>query len=445
MRARRSRLIPVILAAALLCSVAACTDDDAPKDAPEPSLATAPELTTAPPPQPEPELVVVGHATRPQLDLSRATLRRLVGGLLDEVDGRHVVAGIRAVERNPDAVALVPLDLVGPTVVAARVGGVDPVRSHPSAITVTVTGDLMLVRGVPDAVASLAPLSGLLGRADLTVGNLEMTLSTNGEPMQDPVTDSFGGTPAFLQPLRAAGFDALSLANNHTGDYGPAALLETVQVMAGSRITGFGAGSSLADASRPAYLEADGTTFAFVGFNAIGETPQAAPGELGALSVRMPPRTGPEINQADLDHVASVIDRASRRAEVVIVLPHWGEQYTHTPWPSQHTVARRLVEAGADLVAGGHPHWVQGMEDVDGVPVIHSLGNFVFDMDFYQEALEGVVLETTWWGGELKAFRLVPYAMETGEYAPRMVDGARILADVWGSSTGPYASQQGAG
>ena len=216
-----------------------------------------------------------------------------------------------------------------------------------------------------------------------------------------------------------------------------------MQALAESVIESFGAGSDLAEASRPAVLEAGGTSFAIVGFNAIGETPQALPDEPGALSVRMPPRTGTVINQGDLDHMARVVRQAQRQADVVVVLPHWGEQYTHTPWPQQRTVSERLVEAGADLVVGGHPHWVQGMDDVDGVPVIHSLGNFVFDMGADRfptgEVREGVVMETTWWGDELKAFRLVPYAMNSSDYAPRPINGAEILADVWGSSTGPYA------
>jgi poly-gamma-glutamate capsule biosynthesis protein CapA/YwtB (metallophosphatase superfamily) len=432
-----------MVAAALLVSLGACTDEE-----PDAGPTERPDGSTSPtdPPvvesEPEPELVVVGHATRPQLDLDRRTARRIIDGRLDRYRGLRVVDTLRAVERDPDAIAVVSLDRVGPTVVAARVGGVDPVRTHPDAITVTVTGDIMLVRGVPDAAASLAPMSRRLAGADLTVGNLESTLSLNGEPTQGG--DSFGGTPALLGPLRDAGYDALSLANNHAGDYGPAALVETVRRMARGRITPFGAGESLAEASRPAYLEVDGIRFAFVGFNAIGETPQAFPGELGALSVRMPPRTGSTIDRGDLDHMVDIIQRAQRRADVVIAIPHWGDQYTHTPWPSQYVVSKRLVAAGADLVVGGHPHWVQGMEDVAGVPVIHSLGNFVFDMGsdrFTGEAREGVVMETTWWGDELKAFQLVPYAMETGPFVPRVVNGARaadILGDVWGSSTGPY-------
>ncbi|WP_183101559.1 CapA family protein, partial [Nocardioides pelophilus] len=302
------------------------------------------------------------------------------------------------------------------------VAGVDPVRDHPDAVTVTVAGDVMLVRGVPDAAAALAPMRALLRRADLAVGNLESTLSTAGSPTQGD--DSFGGSPALLRVLRGAGFDAVSLANNHAGDFGATALVETVDLLAASPVVPFGAGADLEAASQPAFLEAGGVRFAFVGFNAIGETPAASDGTPGALSVRMPPRTGPLV-PADLARVTRIIGRAERQADAVVVLPHWGTQYTHTPEPVQRQVARELVRAGADLVVGGHPHWVQGVDAVAGVPVLHSLGNFVFDMDFMEQTLEGVLLETTWWGSELKALRLVPYAMDPVAFAPRPVTGGR--------------------
>lgn len=309
----------------------------------------------------------------------------------------------------------------------------------PEPVTVTVVGDLMLTRGVPDAAAALAPMSQRLRRADLTVGNLEMTLSTDGAPTQG--NDSFGAGPGVLRPLQRAGFDALSMANNHLGDFGERAMLDTVATLRDSAIAPFGVGRDRAAASRPAYVDAGDTRFALVGFNAIGETPRATPDSAGALSVRMPPRTGPLV-PADLDHVARVIRRADRRADAVIVLPHWGTQYTHEPEPIQRRVARRLVAAGADLVVGGHPHWVQGVESVRGVPVVHSLGNFVFDMDFMVETMEGVVLETRWRDGELQRVRFVPYVMDPGSFAPRVVRGGRaqeILGDVRRTSSGQWA------
>jgi poly-gamma-glutamate capsule biosynthesis protein CapA/YwtB (metallophosphatase superfamily) len=297
----------------------------------------------------------------------------------------------------------------------------------------------MLTRGVPDAAAALAPTAERLRRADLTVGNLENTLSRDGAPTQG--NDSFGADPSVREPLRRSGFDGLSLANNHAGDYGIPAMLETVRLLRGSASKPFGAGRDRAAASRPLVLEHDGVRFAFTGFNAIGETPRATPGSPGALSVRMPPRTGP-LQRPDLRHMAGVVRRADRVADVVVVLPHWGTQYTHVPEPVQSDVARVLARAGADLVVGGHPHWVQGVERLAGVPVVHSLGNFVFDMDFMEQTMEGVFLEATFWGAELKAMRFVPYRMDAQAFAPRVVHGDRaagILADLWSTSRGPWA------
>ena len=392
----------------------------------------------------DPELVVIGHATRPQLDLTFRQLARLAGGRVERWRGLRVLArrppaaAISAVERDPDALAVVPLDAVRPTVVAHRVGGADPVRDAPGAVTLTVVGDVMLTRGVPDPAAALAPMRDRLRAADVTVGNLESTLSTRGAPTQGG--DSFGGSPALVPLLERAGFDALSLANNHSGDYGEQALLDTMATLRRSRVAPFGAGADVAAAARPAYVERDGVRFAFVGFNAIGETPRATATGAGALSLRMPPRTGPLV-PADLARVSGVVRAADRRADMVVVLPHWGTQYTHRPEPVQRLVGRRLAAAGADLVVGGHPHWVQGADVLAGVPVVHSLGNFVFDMDFMAQTMVGVVLEATFLGPRLAALRLVPYRMDPASFAPRPLRGpaaAAVLAEVWRWSSGPF-------
>ncbi|TYL49768.1 CapA family protein [Nocardioides sp. BGMRC 2183] len=453
---RRGPTLAVLLGAVAL---AACSGAD-PAD---PGTTPAPRPTTATPsgapsdatetPTARADLVAVGHASRPPLRLTTAQADRLRSGAVRQWRGMRVrvarseeraARAVHAVERDADVLALVPPASVGPTVTAAVVDGEDPVTAHPDAVTITVAGDLMLVRGVPDPAAALAPMRDRLRSADLTVGNLESTLSTAGAPTQGG--DSFGADAGLIPVLRRAGFDAVSLANNHAGDFGTAALVETVDLLAASPVTPFGAGADIDAAARPAVLESGGTSYAFVGFNAIGETPRATATDPGALSVRMPPRTGPFV-PADLDRVARTIRRADRIADAVVVLPHWGTQYTHAPEPIQRTVARRLVAAGADLVVGGHPHWVQGVDAVvrngRAVPVLHSLGNFVFDMEFHlPQTQQGVLLESTWWGAELKAIRLVPYAMDPGSFAPRVVTGATataILADVRSTSTGPYA------
>ena len=411
-------------------------------------------------------LVLVTRATTPEVRMSLREAHRTLDGRTARwrvVAARGVPAGgkvphlpagevIRAVEEDPGVLGVLPASAVGPTVRAVLVRGVDPIHRPadyvmtirgtrpPRPTTLTVVGDIMLSRGVTDPRNAMRPLSPRLRGADITVGNLESTLSMEGPPRQG--SDSFGADPGVIGWLKLAGFDAMSLANNHAGDYADAALLTTRRLLEESALGPFGAGRDRTEASRPVVVERHGTRFGFVGFNAIGETPMAGPGTPGALSVRMPPRTGP-LQEADLRHVSRQVELLDRRVDVVVVLPHWGTQYTHAPEPVQRTVARRLVDAGADLVAGGHPHWVQGLDVVDGVVVAHSLGNFVFDMDFMVETQQGVILEATYWGEELKSLELVPYRMDE-TFAPRLAgpeEAADILGDVWSTSTGPFTAR----
>jgi poly-gamma-glutamate synthesis protein (capsule biosynthesis protein) len=295
----------------------------------------------------------------------------------------------------------------------------------------TVVGDIMLGRRVTGRPA-LAPMSDRLASADITVGNLESTLARLGPP--NPVQgDPFHAPPEVRRDLRLAGFDAIDLANNHTGDYGDESLVQTIELLHESGRPTFGAGRDLAQAREPVVLERHGVRFGFTGFNAIGETAEAGPGQPGALSVSMPPRTGP-LDRRELARVLSDLRRLQRRADVVVVMPHWGQQYTHRPEPVQHQVARALVRAGADLVVGGHPHWVQGAESmggqVDHALVVHSLGNFVFDMDSMSQTMEGLVLEATFWGDQLMAADFVPYRIGD-DFAPRVVarDAAGSILD----------------
>ena len=229
------------------------------------------------------------------------------------------------------------------------------------AVTVTVVGDMMLGRAVADVAhaagdpsAPLRPMAGRLARADITVGNLESTLSTSGPPRQGD--DSFAASPAVLRGLRAAGFDVLGLANNHTGDYGRPALVETVRRVRTAGIAPLGAGRDRSAAWRPVVVSRAGTRVGFVAFNAIGETYRPKAFSPGAASLRMAPRTGP-LRPAELRRLQARVRALAARTDAVVVLPHWGDQYTHQPMPDQRRVGRALLDAGATVVVGGHPHW----------------------------------------------------------------------------------------
>jgi hypothetical protein len=459
----------IVGVATLLVLVAACTGQEPvarPSATGSSGDSSSRGVAPSPGEAPQQPLVLVTRMTQPTVRMSLAAARSVLRGTSEEwrvvaapgVPATGVLrassarAAVRSVEQDGGTLGVVPATAVGPTVRAVVIAGIDPIRDPrrypltvpgpvpPRPTTLGMVGDIMLGRGVREPARALAPLTPLLRGYDLTVGNLESTLSDDGAPQQGE--DSFAAAPSVVRLLQRAGIDAVSLANNHTGDYQDAALLDTVRLLRGSTIQPFGAGPDRAAAGRAAVLQRGATSFGFLGFNAIGETPRAARGRPGALSVRMPPRTGP-LSRSDLEHVCRLVRRLAARVEVVVVLPHWGTQYTHRPEPVQRRVARQLVRSGADLVVGGHPHWVQGLDPVRRAVVAHSLGNFIFDMDFMTQTLEGVVLAATFWGETLKAVDLVPYRMD-GEFAPHRVRGseaAAILADVWSTSSGPFRAR----
>lgn len=442
-----------VAALAVAGVLGACTSDPVARpDPPLPSASEQPPAPTTAPAEPTTRpLVLAVNARRPPIRVPESVARWVTEGKVDDWEQLGQPAGrLRVTERTDrldrlpmDTVAVVVADAMGPAVRAIEVAGVDPLRdpddypiqvtgpAHAPVTTLTVVGDIMLGRGVTGRPA-LQPMAGRLGGADLTVGNLESTMARLGPPTQDPVTDSFFAPPAARGDLRRAGFDVLSLANNHLGDFGEESLVRTVELLREGGFATFGAGRDLEAAREPVVVERHGIRFGFTGFNAIGETPVAGPGQPGAVSVSMPPRTGP-LDEAELGRVLADVRRLARRADVVVVMPHWGEQYVYRPWPVQEQVARRLVGAGADLVVGGHPHVVQGAVQVGDGLVVQSLGNFVFDMDFRTETMEGLVLEATFWGDRLVAADFVPFRMDAG-FAPRVVpyaEAGSILDPFW--------------
>lgn len=366
-------------------------------------------------------------------------------------------AAVSAAANDPGTLAIVPATAVSPRVRALSVDGVSPVRSHAdypltsraaappgTMLTTLIVGDIMLGRRVgqslariDDPAAPFRPMAKRLSAADVTVGNLESTLSTSGTPTQGG--DSFGADPSVLAGLRLAGFDVLSVGNNHIGDYGQRAIGETIAELRDGGFTPVGGGTDLSRARQPAIVERKGLRIGFIATDSIGETPAATADRAGANRINAPPRTGP-LDRRALARVSADIRALDARVDLVMVLPHWGTQYTHVPEKSQRTMAAAFAKAGADLVVGGHPHWVQGWETMDDTTVIHSLGNFVFDMDFMAQTQVGIAVEVTSWGDRILAIKPIPYAIGA-DFVPRPVKGRRaeqIMDQVRSTSRPPY-------
>jgi poly-gamma-glutamate synthesis protein (capsule biosynthesis protein) len=217
--------------------------------------------------------------------------------------------------------------------------------------------------GVRYPWTSVAPV---LRRADVAFGNLECAISTRGFPV--PKQFNFRGAPASLRAMATfAGLDVLNLANNHVGDYGTTAMLDTIRFTRRYGMAAVGAGGSLASASEPRVVEQLGLRIAFVGFSDI----------LPASFFAGPGRPGTQ--QATTENIRASVSRAKRRADVVIATFHWGVERATVEDARQRAFATEALAAGATAVIGAHPHVLQPIRKVGARRLVaYSLGNFVF-------------------------------------------------------------------
>ena len=209
-------------------------------------------------------------------------------------------------------------------------------------------------------------VAGTLRAADVTVGNLETSVSTQGVAEQKQYT--FRGPPDALPAMaQVAGFDVLTLANNHSGDYGRDALLDTIRYTRAAGMKTIGAGANATIAMRPALVEAGGVRIAFLGFSDINP--------LGFSATTTTPGTA----RADPEAMARAVRAARRHADVVVCFMHWGVELHGAPDSRQGQLASACIGSGAQVVLGAHPH-VLGpvLRPTSRTLVAWTLGNFVF-------------------------------------------------------------------
>jgi hypothetical protein len=282
-----------------------------------------------------------------------------------------------------------------------------PIVVRSRDVTLAAVGDINLGDGPGVAMTQRGlrfPWTGVarpLRRSDIAFGNLECAVSTRGSPV--PKEFNFRGRPGALGVVaRYAGFDVLNLANNHSGDYGTAALLDTVRRVRRLGMTPVGAGGSLASASAPRVVERLGLKAAFVGFsNILPASFFAGPGRAGTQA-------------ATPEAIRGAVRRARRRADVVIATFHWGvERATHED-ARQRAFAAAALGAGATAVIGAHPHVLQPIRRDGRRLVAYSLGNFVFSAASPGTTRTGIL-----------RLRLSVRGVEGSRLAPAVIEGTR--------------------
>ncbi|MCL5009122.1 MAG: CapA family protein [Patescibacteria group bacterium] len=257
----------------------------------------------------------------------------------------------------------------------------------PRQASFIATGDIMLSRHVAekikaagDPAAPFYQINNTLQSADFSFGNLESPI-VYGPGTLGGNSLIFAASSSTLDGLVKTKFKVLNLANNHALDQGIAGLESTVQFLDGLGIEHIGAGQDQAAAWQPAKVEIDGITICFIGasYASVNDGGKAKNNFVARME--------------DLGHLKTGIFSLRPSCDFIVASMHAGTEYTRTPNQAQTAFARAAIDAGADMVIGGHPHWVQSVEKYQGKYIFYSLGNFIFDQMWSQETREGLILK----------------------------------------------------
>ncbi len=253
-------------------------------------------------------------------------------------------------------------------------------------VTIMATGDVMPARSVNYKMVTqnnfrwpFEKTADVLSDADLTVINLETPLVARCKPTNEGMI--FCGDPRAVEGLTFAGVDVATLGNNHAGNYDEQGVEETKTILTQAGILPVTGGV--------AYKEVKGTRFALLSYNDIG-SPE------------------PGVPWADENKMKEDIAEAREHADIVIVAYHWGVEYVTEPNARQRELAHLAINAGADVILGNHPHWVQPVEQYKDKFVMYAHGNFVFDQEWSEETKRGVVGRYTFYEGKLVDVEYLP-------------------------------------
>ena len=238
-------------------------------------------------------------------------------------------------------------------------------------LTLLFAGDIVLDGQAGKRIAEggdpFAGVQKIFAQADLRIANLECVVATGGDAVDKNFT--FRAHPKTIPVLRKH-IDAISIANNHSGDFGPRAFSEMLELLKQQQLPYFGGGHNLKEAHAPLIIEKHGYRIALLGYNEFMPRSFEATHDKAGTA------------WSEDEHVVADIKAARQihRADFVIPFMHWGWENEMKAGPRQRELARKMIDAGADAVIGGHPHVIQDTEEYKGKPIIYSLGNFMIDL-----------------------------------------------------------------
>lgn len=279
------------------------------------------------------------------------------------------------------------------------------------AVSFVGGGDLMIDR--PDPASILRHVENDMREADVTYVNLEGPACDVGEknPALVGIARPTKSCPGAIDALVHAEVDVVSLANNHTMDYGKEGLFQTLELLDAARIPYTGAGRNIAEARKPALLETGGIKIAMLSYTSVCMPPYVATNDqAGAAVIRVkttyeanlrlllqpgsPMATRTVGHPDDVEMLVGDIRAARKSADIVLVSWHWG---ISERWGKiadyQRTLGRAAIDAGANAILGHHAHMLLGIEFYKHCPIFYSMGNFAFDMSHHYFRPESMLLK----------------------------------------------------
>lgn len=268
---------------------------------------------------------------------------------------------------------------------AIREGVVD--SGEPDSVLLAFAGDIMLDRGVKNSVmknfggdySALFDNLEILKKSDIVFANLEGTASDEGEDRRNLY--SFQMDPSVVPALRGGGMSVVSVANNHIGDWGLESYVDTLGRLTENEILYTGGGLNEEVAERPVVIEKYGIKIGYLGFSDVGPDWMEARANKAGILLASNPRYD------------EIIEEASKQVDFLVVSIHFGEEYQPIHSERQEYLAHRAIDAGAKIVAGHHPHVIEETEVYGNGYIIYSLGNLIFDQNFSQNTMEGLLAE----------------------------------------------------
>jgi poly-gamma-glutamate synthesis protein (capsule biosynthesis protein) len=279
--------------------------------------------------------------------------------------------------------------------------------------SLVLCGDVMLARKVRERARDNDDVSWpfrknlfLTANADIAFANLESFFCANPKPA--PAHLVFQLYPEQVEALKVAGFDVLSLANNHANNVGREGMAFTLDLLQSNGIEPSGGGHTLAEAHLPALVETPNLTVAFCSYTA-------------AASLTASPES-PGHTAWGIAHLRNDLSRAEEEADLVVVSLHAGDEYAPRENRLQRDFAHAAINAGADIVVGHHPHVLEPIEVYRGRLICYSLGNYVFDQPWNYDAMQSAAVEVLLRGVEPRRAYIYPLQINA-EYQPEPVDG----------------------